>query len=90
MMPRYGITLGYETDKCSICEELKEIRYIYDKEDMKMVRVCDTCAEKMKLSIKKAVEKYGEPATAKKIEILTKEQMKKSGFEFKGKKNKAA
>ena len=85
-MPRYGITLGYEKDTCSICDKELEIRHIYDRKVRKVVRVCDKCAETMSISIKEVIEKYGEETTQEKLEILTKEQMEKAGFEIKGKK----
>jgi len=87
-MPRYGITLGYEKDKCSVCGKEKEIRYIYDSKEHKVVKVCDECVEKIgALSIKKVIEKYGEKTSEDHIKILTKEQLEKSGFELKGKKS---
>ena len=84
-MTQFGITLGYETDTCSICKNKKEIRHVYkkDKENSQMAKVCDECVSKHpELTIEKMIEKYGEKTTEKHIEILTKEQMKKSGFEI--------
>ena len=85
-MPRFGITLGYEKDKCSICGVEKEIRYIYDKTEKRVVKVCDECASKLdSMSIEDVLKKYGEKTTEKHIQILTKEQMEKAGFEVTGK-----
>ncbi len=88
---RYGITLGYEKDTCSICKKKREVRYIYDRIEFLVVRVCDGCAAKLKdMPIEEAVKRYGEKTSKKHIDILTKEQMKKSGFDMKGLKDKAA
>ena len=89
-MPKYGITLGYEADKCSICGKKAEVRYIYDSEEKIVVKVCDKCVNKLaSMSIKEALEKHGEKTTREHIDILTKKQMEKAGFELKGKKDKA-
>ncbi len=85
-MSEFGITLGYEKDKCSICKKQKEIRYIYDKKDSLVVRVCDDCVSKLKdISIEELIEKYGEKTSEKHIQILTREQLEKSGFDMTGK-----
>jgi NAD-dependent SIR2 family protein deacetylase len=90
MSGRYGITLGYEKDTCSICKKKKEVRLIYDREKHLVVKVCDECAGKLNMPIDEVVKKYGEKTTAKHIQILTKEQLEKSGFDVKGLKEKAA
>lgn len=84
-MPRYGITLGYQEDKCSVCGEEKEIRIIYDSEDHRIAKICDSCVSKQgKKSISEIIEEYGKKTTAEHIAILTKSQMEKSGFDLKG------
>lgn len=90
-MSRFGISVGYETDECSICKNSKEIRYIYDKEKMKFARVCDECVSKnSNLTIEQLMDKYGKKTTEKHIEILSKEQLEKSGFELTGLKDKSS
>jgi hypothetical protein len=88
-MSHYGLTLGYQADKCSICGFKKEIRIIYDSEEHKIAKVCDTCVEDQGTnSISDILGKYGKKTTAKHIAILTKEQMEKSGFGLTGEKKK--
>jgi hypothetical protein len=88
-MARFGLTLGYQTDKCSICGFKKEIRIVYDNEEHRIAKVCDTCVEDQGTkSISDIIEQYGKKTTAKHIDILTKEQMEKSGFELTGEKKK--
>ncbi|MCD6576146.1 MAG: hypothetical protein J7K73_03225 [Nanoarchaeota archaeon] len=91
MSGRFGITLGYEKDVCSICNKKKEIRFIYDKKEHMVVRVCDECASKLKdMPIEEVIKKYGEKTTEKHIQILTKEQLEKAGFEVRGLKDEAS
>ena len=91
MSGRYGITLGYEKDTCSICKKKKEIRFIYDSVDHMVVKVCDDCMNKLgNMPISEVIKKYGKKTTEKHIQILTKEQLEKSGFDVKGLKEKAA
>lgn len=90
-MGDFGISLGYEKDKCSICGKQKEIRYIYNKKDNKIVKICDECVSKHKnLSIQQLLSKYGKSSLKGKIEILTKEQLEKSGFGVANSKDKTA
>lgn len=90
-MSQFGISIGYEKDKCSICKKPKEIRYIYDKENMKFVRVCDECvSNNSSITTQELMDKYGKKTTEKHIKILSKEQLEKSGFELTGLKDKSA
>ena len=86
-MARYGISIGYENDKCSICKFIKEIRIIYDNEDSKCAKVCDVCLnEQGDKSVEQIVHKYGEKSSEKHVKIMTSEQLMKSGFDLTGKK----
>lgn len=86
-MARYGITLGYEKEKCSICGYQKEIRVVYDREDSKMAKICDACLnEQGNKSVEQIVSEYGEKTDVKNIKILTGEELAKKGFELTGKK----
>jgi hypothetical protein len=88
-MARFGLTLGYQADKCSICGFKKEIRIIYDSEEHKIAKVCDVCVEDQGTnSISDILGKYGKKTTAKHIAILTQEQMEKQGFDLNGIKKK--
>ena len=90
-MGDFGITLGYEKDKCSVCGKQKEIRYIYNKKDNRIMKICDECVSKHKnLSIQQLVSKYGEKSLKGKIEILTSKQLEKSGFAINNSKDKTA
>ena len=92
-MSQYGITLGYEKDKCSICNEEKEIRHVYDKDgdNSKLAKVCDDCVSKHPdMTIKEMIDKYGAPTTEKDIEILTKEEMESKGFDVQGLKEESS
>lgn len=87
-MPRYGITLGYQKDKCSICKFVKELRLIFDTEAHKIVKICDKCVQDQGgKSIEEILKKYGKKTSKKQIEILSKEEMEKKGFEITGKKD---
>ena len=89
MSGRYGITLGYEKDVCSICNKKKDVRFIYDKKEHMVVRVCDDCVAKLSdISIEEILKRYGKKTSERHIKILTKEQLKKSGFDVKGLKDK--
>ena len=88
-MPRYGITLGYQKDKCSVCKFIKEVRIIFDNDEHKAVKICDTCVnEQGSKNAEQIVKEYGKKTSANQIKILTKEQMEKSGFETSGLKPK--
>ena len=88
-MSDFGITLGYEKDKCSVCGKQKEVRYIYNKKSNKFMKICDECVSKNKnLSIQQLLNKYGKESDRDKVEILTKEQLEKSGFNLSGSKDK--
>ncbi|MCW1296365.1 MAG: hypothetical protein OH319_01655 [Candidatus Parvarchaeota archaeon] len=41
-----GITLGFEEGICSICKEKKNVRILCDQERKKIVKICESCAEK--------------------------------------------
>lgn len=84
-MARYGISLGYEKDKCSICKFIKEIRIVYDNEDSKCAKVCDVClSEQGDKSVEQILQMYGEKSSEKNVKILSSEQMVKSGFDITG------
>jgi coenzyme F420-reducing hydrogenase beta subunit len=86
-MARYGLTLGYQKEKCSICGFMKEIRILYDNEAHRIVRICDSCVnEQGEKTSEQIVQEFGKKTTAKHIKILSSAQMEKSGFEITGKK----
>ncbi|MDD5239023.1 MAG: hypothetical protein PHH61_01030 [Candidatus Nanoarchaeia archaeon] len=86
-MARYGISLGYEKDKCSICKFIKEIRIVYDNEDSKCAKVCDVCLnEQGNKSVEQILQMFGEKSSEKNVKIMTSEQLVKSGFDITGKK----
>ena len=86
-MSDLGITLGYEKDTCSICKEPKEVRFIYDKKNYKIVAVCDACVKDLgTLTTQELLDRFGKKTDKRNIELLTKEQMEKAGFELTGKK----
>ena len=88
-MARYGLTLGYQKDKCSICKFKKEIRIIFDNEAHKIAKICDRCVEEQGTKTpEQIIQEFGKKTTAKHIEILTKEQMERSGYELTGIKKK--
>ena len=88
-MADYGITLGYEKEMCSVCKEQKEVRYIYHKPDRKIVAICDACALSLgTLTTEEMISRFGKKTTQKHIEILSKEQLEKRGYELTGKKEK--
>jgi len=71
-MGDYGISLGYETDKCSICKGKKEIRIIYCKKSKRSVNICDACEkENANMTPEELVKKYGK-------KVKTKAQIKKA------------
>ena len=71
-MGDYGISLGYETDKCSICKGKKEIRIIYHKPTKRSVNICDDCArENSNATPEELIKKYGK-------KVKTKAQIKKA------------
>ena len=72
MTTGYGISLGYETDVCSICKGKKEIRIIYNKLTKRSVNICDECEKKNAgLTPEKLIKKYGK-------KVRTKAQIKKA------------
>jgi hypothetical protein len=88
-MSDFGITLGYEQDKCSICKNIKEIRIIYSRKQKKIAKVCDVCVDEHKeKTAQQIIDGFGKKTTQKHIEILSKEQLEKSGFELDGIKKK--
>ena len=88
-MSDFGISLGYEKDKCSVCKKQKEIRYIYGKKTNKIVKICDECVSKHKdMSAEQLLDKYGEKSDKHQIAILSKEQLEKTGFNLKGSRDK--
>lgn len=59
---KFGITLGYQNEVCSICKKRKNVRIICNKN--KKVNICDECMEKNKtVTIEEIVDKYGEKIT---------------------------
>lgn len=71
-MGDYGISLGYEKDKCSVCKKEKEIRIIYCKTSKRSVNICDDCAkENQNATPEELVKKYGK-------KIKTKAEIKKA------------
>ena len=71
-MGDYGISLGYETDKCSICKGKKETRIIYHKPTKRCVNICDECVkEHANLTPEELIKKYGK-------KVKTKAQIKKA------------
>jgi hypothetical protein len=68
----YGISLGYEKDKCSVCGIKKEVRIVYNKVTKRSANICDNCAETSKdLTTEELIKKYGK-------KIRTKAQIKKA------------
>jgi hypothetical protein len=72
MTTDYGISLGYETDVCSVCKHKKEIRIIYRKSTKRSVNICDACEkEHAGITPEELVKKYGK-------KVRTKAQIKKA------------
>ncbi len=81
-MSKIGLTIGYDENKCSICKNKKEIRYVYDVENCIVAKICDECVSKNKnMSTEEILKKYGKKTKKRDIEILTKKQIEKSGFD---------
>jgi len=71
-MGDYGISLGYEADKCSICKKKKEIRILYHKLTKRSVNVCDDCmASNSDKTPEELIKEYGK-------KVKTKAQIKKA------------
>lgn len=66
MTTDYGISLGYETDICSICKGKKEVRIIYHKPTKRSVNICDECAAANANSTpQELIKKYGRKVKTK-------------------------
>jgi hypothetical protein len=87
-MSDFGITLGYDQDKCSICKNVKEIRIVYSRKQKKIAKVCDVCVDEHKeKTAQQIIDEFGKKTTEKHIKILSRKQLEKSGFELTGKKD---
>ncbi len=82
-MSKIGLTIGYDESTCSVCNKKKEVRYVYDTENCIVAKICDECVSKNEnMSIDEILKKYGKKTKKRDIELLTKKQIERSGFDI--------
>jgi hydrogenase maturation factor HypE len=45
-MEEIKITVGYERGRCSVCEQMTQVRLVMDEK--KIAKICNKCVEEMK------------------------------------------